>query len=85
MFGSLALNTAGFHNDGGESYALMADWLIKLDAANPQTTARMCSAFETWRRFDENRQSLIRKELQRILDTEGLSRDTSEMVSRILG
>ena len=85
VFGSLALNTAGFHNESGESYALMADWLIKLDAANPQTTARMCSAFETWRRFDENRQSLIRKELQRILDTEGLSRDTSEMVSRILG
>ena len=85
VLGSLAMNTAGFHHESGNSYKMMADWLIKLDAANPQTTARMCSAFETWRRFDGNRQSLIRSELQRIASTKDLSRDTAEMVGRILG
>ena len=85
VFGGFAMNAAGFHHAGGDGYRVLADWLIKLDPANPQTTARMCSAFETWRRFDDNRQSLIRAQLERIKTTPGLSRDTTEMVSRILG
>jgi len=85
VFGGFAMNTAGFHHATGDGYALLADWLIKLDPANPQTTARMCSAFETWRRFDENRQTLIREQLERIKATPDLSRDTTEMISRILG
>ena len=63
---------------------MLADWLIKLDPLNPQTTARMCSAFQTWRRYDADRQGMIREELERIAALPGLSRDTSEMVGRIL-
>jgi aminopeptidase N len=33
----------------GAGYAFLADWLIRLDAKNPQTAARMSTAFETWR------------------------------------
>ncbi len=85
VLGALSMNAAGFHNPNGAGYALLADWLIKLDPLNPQTTARMTTAFETWRRYDADRQGLIRDQLQRIADTADLSRDTSEMVSRILG
>ena len=63
----------------------MADWLIRLDPVNPQTTARMCSAFQTWRRYDPTRQDLIRRQLERIATASGLSRDTTEMITRILG
>ncbi|SHH75190.1 aminopeptidase N [Cognatishimia maritima] len=83
--GAFAGNHAGFHHATGAGYKLLADWLIKLDPVNPQTTARMCTAFQTWKRYDSQRQSLIRAELERILATEGLSRDTHEMVTRILG
>ncbi|MEC7794302.1 MAG: aminopeptidase N [Pseudomonadota bacterium] len=85
VFGALAMNQAGFHHDSGAGYRLMADWLIKLDPVNPQTTARMCSAFQTWRRYDADRQGMIRDELLRISALKGLSRDTGEMVGRILG
>jgi aminopeptidase N len=61
----------------------MADMLIALDPLNPQTTARMCAAFETWRRHDATRQALIGAELDRVLGRPGLSRDTTEMLSRI--
>ncbi len=84
VFGALAMNAAGFHDPSGASYRLMADWLIRLDPVNPQTTARMCTAFETWHRYDADRQDLIRGELERIAGTPGLSRDTTEMVGRIL-
>jgi aminopeptidase N len=84
VFGALAGNHAGFHYAGGAGYALLAENLIALDQLNPQTTARMCAAFQSWKRYDANRQALIRAQLERIAGTEGLSRDTNEMVSRIL-
>ena len=81
--GALAGHHAGFHAADGSGYALLADWLITLDPVNPQTTARMCSAFQTWRRYDAIRQSLMSKALARIAATPGLSRDTTEMITRI--
>lgn len=85
VFGALAGHAAGFHHGSGAGYATMADWLIRLDPINPQTTARMCATFETWRRYDAARQAHARAALERILATPDLSRDTTEMVSRILG
>ncbi|WP_428515547.1 aminopeptidase N [Roseovarius sp.] len=83
--GALTMNAAGFHHASGAGYDLLADWLIRLDPLNPQTTARMCSAFETWRRYDDTRQGLITAQLDRILATPDLSPDTTEMVTRIRG
>ncbi|MFW8636806.1 aminopeptidase N [Cribrihabitans pelagius] len=84
VLGALAGNHAGFHHASGDGYRLLAENLIALDKLNPQTTARMCAAFQTWKRYDAARQSLIRAQLSRIAGTEALSRDTTEMVSRIL-
>ena len=83
--GLTAGNPAGFHDPSGAGYRFLADWLIRVDAKNPQTAARMSTAFETWARYDADRQALMRAELDRIADTEGLSRDLSEMVDRIRG
>ncbi|MEM6376287.1 MAG: aminopeptidase N, partial [Pseudomonadota bacterium] len=83
--GALAGNAAGFHHASGAGYDLLANWLIKLDALNPQTAARMSTAFETWRRYDKARQAQIAKALDRILASPGLSRDTNEMISRMRG
>ena len=85
VLGALSLNAAGFHDASGASYRLLADWLIRLDPLNPQTAARMSTAFETWGRYDADRQALILGELDRILATPGLSRDMDEMVTRIRG
>jgi aminopeptidase N len=83
VMGALAGFPAGFHHVSGRGYRLMADMLIALDPLNPQTAARMCAAFETWRRYDGTRQGMIRDEIGRILGTPGLSRDTAEMLGRI--
>ena len=85
VFGALAGNPAGFHHGSGASYRLLTDWLIRMDSQNPQLTARMSAAFETWRRYDADRQALIRGALLRLTQTPGLSRDTGEMVGRMLG
>ncbi|MEP2028131.1 MAG: aminopeptidase N [Paracoccaceae bacterium] len=81
--GALSMHHAGFHALDGAGYRLLADWMIKLDAVNPQTTARMCSAFQTWRRYDQKRQAMIKAQLERIAAAPNLSPDTQEMISRI--
>ncbi len=85
VLGGLAMNHAGFHYETGAAYDLLGDWLLRLDPVNPQTTARMCSAFQTWRRFDVSRQQKLKTVLDRILATPSLSRDTNEMITRIRG
>ncbi len=85
VIGALAGNQAGFHVPDGSGYDLLADCLIKLDPINPQTTARMATAFETWKMYNQARQALMRRALERIAGTPNLSRDTTEIVTRILG
>lgn len=84
VFGALPANHAGFHVEDGASYRLLADWLLRLDPVNPQTAAKMSTAFETLDRYDADRRALMRTELERIRSTPGLSRDMTEMTTRIL-
>ena len=45
----------------------------------------MSTAFETWSRYDDGRQALVKAELARIRSVPGLSRDLGEMTGRMLG
>jgi aminopeptidase N len=84
LLGGLAANHAAFHAADGSGYEFTADWLIRMDAANPQIAARMSTAFETWPRYDDSRKTLALNALERIAGLEGLSRNTREMVSRMI-
>mgnify|MGYP002737617137 CR=1 FL=1 len=84
VIGALAVSHAGFHHRSGAGYKLVADWLLKLDPLNPQTAARVSTAFETWPRYDAARRKLARKELERMLASPTLSGDLREMVERML-
>ena len=84
VIGALAGNTAGFHQADGAGYDFLADWLIKLDPVNPMTAARMATVFETWARYDGDRQGQMRDALERLLSGTP-SRDMTEIATRILG
>jgi len=83
VIGAISANHAGFHRADGAGYRVVADWLLKLDPLNPQTAARMSTAFETWARYDAPRQEQAKAQLDRILTTKGLSRDLAEMAARL--
>ena len=85
LIGGFGANHAGFHAADGGGYAFVADWLIRMDKVNPQTAARMSGLYETWRRFDSTHCRHAEAALRRIKDQPGLSRNTGEMVARILG
>jgi len=84
VIGALAANHAGFHHRSGKGYRLVADWLLKLDPLNPQTAARVSTAFETWPRYDAARRRLARAALDTILSAPDLSGDLREMAERML-
>ncbi len=77
-------NPLHFHQKDGAGYAFLADHVIELNATNPQVAARMLGAFTHWRRYDENRQRSMQEQLQRIIGTEGISRDVFEIASKSL-
>ena len=85
LVGAFAGNHAAFHVASGDGYRFVADWLLRLDPLNPQTAARMSTAFETWRRYDADRQALALAEMERMRSTPGLSKDMSEMLGRMIG
>jgi aminopeptidase N len=85
LIGTFAMaNPAGFHAADGSGYRLVVDWLIRLDPVNPQTTARLAAGLGTWRMFDAGRRNLMRDQLERLAALPDLSRDTSEIVGRLL-
>ena len=47
--------------------------------------AALAGAFLSWRRFDEDRQRSMKRQLDRIAKTEGLSKHTFEIVQKALG
>jgi aminopeptidase N len=78
------MNPVGFHARSGAGYRLHADQVIALNALNPQVAARMAVAFNSWTRYDDGRQALMRAELARIAAADGLSPDVAEIVNSAL-
>jgi aminopeptidase N len=84
LIGGFATNPTGFHRADGAGYAFVADQLLALEKRNPSVAARMTTIFGRWRRYDRNRQDLMKTQLERILATPNLSRDTFEIASKSL-
>jgi aminopeptidase N len=77
-------NLSGFNAAHGEGYRVLADVILRLDAANPQVAARLATGLRSWRLFNAARRVKAQGEMQRILDQPGLSRDVYEIISRTL-
>ena len=77
-------NAVHFHAKNGEGYRFLADQVLALNVLNPQIASRMVTGLAQWRRYDTERQKLMKQQLQRIVDTEHLSRDVYEIASKSL-
>jgi len=78
-------NPINFHRIDGSGYGFIANQIIALDIINQQVAARLSSCFNHWKKYDKTRQSLMKKELERILSVQTLSKNVYEIVSRALG
>ena len=85
LYMAAAVNPGVFHVASGEGYRMIADLILALDPLNAQTAARFVAPLGRWRRIEPGRAALMQAELERIVATPGLSKDTFEQVSKSLG
>jgi aminopeptidase N len=83
--GFLHGNAVIFHAKDGSGYAFATEWILKLDAINPQIAARLVACFNQWQRYDVEHQLLMQKQMQRIAEHEGLSDNVREIINKALG
>jgi aminopeptidase N len=77
-------NPARFHDPSGAGYRFLADQILSVDGYNPMTAARLVDALGGWRRYTPELGQLMKAELTRIAQTEGLSKNVYELASRAL-
>ncbi|HEY0281172.1 MAG TPA: aminopeptidase N [Rhizomicrobium sp.] len=85
LVGAFSANQLRFHAADGSGYALVGETIQSLDKLNAMVAARMAGAFETWRRFDSGRQALMRRELETMVKTPGISSNLFEVTTKMLG
>jgi aminopeptidase N len=85
VLGSFAQgNPSGFHRADGAGYVLLADQLAALDALNPQTAARVATAFNGWKRLEPRRREAAHAALATLVARDGLSPDLNDILDRAL-
>ncbi|MGD9424316.1 aminopeptidase N [Pantoea sp. NSTU24] len=77
-------NPAAFHARDGSGYKFLVEMLTDLNSRNPQVAARMVEPLIRLKRYDEERQALMRQALEQLLALDNLSGDLYEKISRAL-
>lgn len=77
-------NKVQFNHPSGRGYKLAAERLLELDKLNPQIASRLASGFKDYKRIPKNLQDLMKPELERVINSDGLSKNVYEIVSKIL-
>jgi aminopeptidase N len=76
-------NPVGFHTADGWGYRFLGDVILKVDPLNPALSARLSTAFESWRAFDAPRREKAQAELTRLSEA-GLSKNALDIITRAL-
>ena len=85
LVGAFAMNNAiQFNRKDGRGFRLVADIVLQQNTTNPQTAARLANNFRSWRALERARQREAEKELKRIAESAGLSKDVADIVNRCL-
>ena len=85
LIGAFAANPTALHKKDGSGYDFIAEQTLAVDKINPQVAATIPVALGSWKKFDPERQEMMKAALTRILETPNLSPNTYEIVSKSLG
>jgi len=82
LIGSFCRNYAIFHTV--EGYKYFTDKIIETDKINPQIASRLIGAFKHFNKLISSKRNEMKPCLERIKNTENLSKNSYEIVSKIL-
>ena len=77
-------NLIHLHAPTGEGYAFLRNVVQQLDRLNPQISARMVKPLTRWKRYDNERQKLMREQLEIIIQDKMISPDLYELTNKSL-
>lgn len=77
-------NLVAFHAMDGSGYQFLGEQVRHLNAINPQMASRLVTPLTRWKKFNAERQALMKKELELIKTEPNLSKDVFEVVSKSL-
>ncbi|WP_282177359.1 aminopeptidase N [Vibrio nereis] len=80
----LNMNPVRFHSKSGEGYKFAGEILRELNTSNPQVASRLIDPLLKFRKFDEERQALIKAELEALKSMDNLAKDLFEKVTKAL-
>ncbi|KAL7066067.1 putative peptidase family M1 [Cryptosporidium serpentis] len=84
LIGAFSSNIVAFNRIDGSGYKFLANAIIEIDSINGMTAAALSRGFSYIHKLDPIRQALMKSEIERILDQQGLSKDTSEILRGIV-
>ncbi|HHE3649613.1 aminopeptidase N [Pasteurella multocida] len=77
-------NLKAFHAIDGSGYRFLTDILIRLNESNPQVASRLIEPLIRFSRYDGQRQTLMKRGLERLSEVENISRDLYEKIEKAL-
>jgi aminopeptidase N len=77
-------NRVAFHDISGKGYDFLADRLLMIDRLGRAGSTYIMPQINQWRRFDDRRRSLMRAALERVANTEGISKGLRENIDKAL-
>lgn len=77
-------NRVAFHDPSGKGYEFLADRLLMIDRLGRSGSHYIMPQINQWRRYDPKRQALMRRALERVANTQGISKGLRENVARAL-
>lgn len=78
------MNPVRFHAKSGEGYKFAGEILRELNSSNPQVASRLIDPLLKFRKYDEERQALIKAELEALKSMDNLAKDLFEKVTKAL-
>ncbi len=84
LIGSFTRNYKYFHAKDGSGYSFVAKKILDIDKINPQMASSLAGAFKIYKKLNPINKELMKKELECIVSTKSLSKNTYEIVHKIL-
>jgi aminopeptidase N len=74
-----------FHRAVGKGYEYVAKKILEIDKINPQMASGLAGVFRDYSRLNKDAKAKMKTQLEALSSVEGLSKNTFEIVSKILG
>ncbi len=84
LIGVFARNYKYFHAKDGSGYKFVVDKILQIDQINPQMASGLSGAFKIYEKLNITNKNFMKKELERVISTQSISKNVYEIISKIL-